>query len=127
MSFDIKTLFESCRHRVCDWNAGTVLLRQGIHSESLYLVTSGQLRVWVEHPTRSEWVASVGAGHVVGEPEPGVCAATVVARVAGSGLRVRRADLAQMWQTAPDRARQLHAYLGGVGDGAGLVSAAGLF
>jgi CRP-like cAMP-binding protein len=107
----IKELIESTVHEVCQWQPGSVIVRQGCESDSLILVLAGELQVWLERDDRADRIDTIGPGGVVGEAEllaPGPATATIATPGGAWGLRIRSAELARLWERAPKLARELH-------------------
>ena len=83
--------------RVVRFARGAVVFKQGDPADHLLLVVQGQLRAWAEVGGRSEPVADVFAGELVGEaalfPNAGRRTATLKSASATVALRLTRADL----------------------------------
>jgi len=110
----INELIMSCPHEICEWEPGTVVVRQRARNGSLFVILDGELEVWAEQRDRSDRIATARAGDVVGELsflEPGAATATLRVSRRSRALQLRHEDLAPLWTTSPRVARALHAWV----------------
>lgn len=104
-------LVKVCAHQLCEWRPGAVVVRQGARSDALYIVLHGELDAWFERADRTDRIADIRAGELIGAAglfAPGPAAATVRAVTAARAVRVAYGAVEELWATAPAVARALH-------------------
>ncbi len=97
-------LMESFEER--SFTEGECVVTEGAASSSLFMVTSGELQVYLSAPEGTVELTRLGPGQVFGEVsllDPGPASASVKGVVAGTLLAISNARLLELYETNPKR------------------------